>query len=218
MDVKTKRKEIEQKVLNIEIVDGGIDDLTFIYQHFINDFAIDELKNYEQLELLITRKNYKLLLVKDRTSKEIVGYAFIYELEHLNAIWLDYMAIINKFRNRSYGTLLFDKITHYKENGLGVFIEVEIPEEGHNKEIQLRRINFYERLGAKCLPIDYEFPTKNGGFPMYLYFKPASNNQQLTKNLIQKAVIEVFENIHTDVIKRDHILRHFISTVQDEHF
>ncbi|MDR4947797.1 GNAT family N-acetyltransferase [Neobacillus cucumis] len=203
----------------LEIVDGGINELTYLYhQHFTKDFAIDELKNYEQLELLITRKNYKLLLAKDRTSNEIAGYAFIYELEHLNAIWLDYMAIIKKFRNRGYGTLLFEKIVHFKENGLGVFIEVEIPDEGDNKENQLRRINFYERLGAERLNIDYKLPTHNGGFPMYLYFKPTSNTLQLPKKLIQKAITEIFENIHTDVINREHILRDFISTVQDEHF
>jgi GNAT superfamily N-acetyltransferase len=201
----------------IEIVAGGMDELKNVYQQLITDFAIDELKSYEQLAFLISRKNYKMLLAKDRTINEIVGYAFVYELKQLDAIWLDYIAIIKKFRNRGYGTILFEKITHYGGE-LGVFIEVEIPEEGHNMENQLRRIKFYERLGAKNLPISYLFPTNNGGFPMYLYFKPSSNIQKLPKKLIQEAITEVFENIHTDVQNREHILRKFFSTVEDEHF
>lgn len=203
---------------DIEIVDGGIHELKDVYQQYINDFAIDELKKYEQLEFLLSRKNYKLLLLKDRTINEIVGYTFIYELKQLNSIWLDYIAVMKKYRNQGYGTLLFNKILHYNEDGLGVFIEVEIPEEGHNKENQLRRIKFYERLGVKKLHLSYLFPTYNGGFPMFLYFRPSSNIQKLPKKLIQEAITEVFENIHTDVKNREHILRKFFSTIEDEHF
>jgi GNAT superfamily N-acetyltransferase len=213
-----KRKEIERKLSDIELVDAGINELKDVYQQFINDFAIVELKNYEQLELLISRKNYKLLLAKDRNINEIVGYAFIYELKQLNVIWLDYIAVIKKYRNNGYGTALFNKIIHYNEDGLGVFIEVEIPEEGLIKENQLRRIKFYERLGAKKLHLSYLFPTSNGGFPMFLYFRPASNIRKLPKNLIQEAITDVFENIHTDVKNREHIIRKFFSTIEDENF
>lgn len=201
----------------IEIVAGGMDELKYVYQQLITDFAIDELKSYEQLEFLISRKNYKMLLALDRTINEVVGYAFIYELKQFDASWLDYIAIIKKFRNRGYGTILFEKITHYG-GGLGVFIEVEIPEEGYNMENQLRRIKFYERLGAKNLSISYLFPTNNGGFPMYLYFKPSSNIRKIPKKLIQEVITDVFENIHTDVQNREYILRKFFSTVEDEHF
>jgi ribosomal protein S18 acetylase RimI-like enzyme len=203
---------------DILIVDGGLNELTYVYQQLTKDFAIDEVKSFKQLEFLITRKNYKLLLAKDRTSIEIVGYALLYELEQLNGIWLDYVAILEKYRKKGYGRLFFEKITHLKENGLGVFLEVEIPEEGHNNESKLRRINFYERLGAKRLHIGYEFPTNNGGFPMLLYFKPATHIQQLSKKLIREVITEVFESIHTDIINREHILRKIISTVEDEDF
>lgn len=203
---------------DIELVDGGKHELKDVYQQFISDFAIVELKNYEQLEFLLCRKNYKLLLAKDITINEIVGYAFIYELKQLNAIWLDYIAVIKKYRNQGYGTVFFNEISHYNEDGLGVFIEVEIPEESHNKKNQLRRIKFYERLGAKKLHLPYLFPTNNGGFPMFLYFRPSSNIRKLPKKLIQEAVTDVFENIHTDVKNRENILRKFFSTIEDEHF
>jgi GNAT superfamily N-acetyltransferase len=205
-------------LFDIEIVDGGIHVLKDVYQQYINDFAIDELKKYEQLEFLLSRKNYKLLLAKDKTHNEIVGYAFIYELKQLNAIWLDYIAVMKKYRNKGYGTVIFDKIIQYNEDGLGVFIEVEIPEESHNMKNQLRRIKFYERLGAKKLHLSYLFPTNNGGFPMFLYFRPSSNIRKLPKKLIQEAIAEVFENIHTDVKNREHILRKFFSIIEDEHF
>ncbi|WML52482.1 GNAT family N-acetyltransferase [Neobacillus sp. PS3-12] len=203
---------------DIELVDGGIHELKDVYQQYINDFAIDELKKYEQLEFLLSRNNYKLLLAKDITINEIVGYAFIYELKKFNAIWLDYIAVIKKYRNQGYGTVFLNKILHYNEDGLGVFIEVEIPEESYNKKNQLRRIKFYERLGAKKLHLSYLFPTYNGGFPMFLYFRPSSNIRKLPKKLIQEAIAEVFENIHTDVKNREHILIKFFSTIEDEDF
>lgn len=201
---------------NIDLVVGSINDLRDVYQQLIQDFAVDELKSYAQLEFLMTGKSYKLLLAKDRLIDETIGYAFIYELQQIKAIWLDYMAIIGRFRNEGYGTTLFNKVVQYNQDGLGLFVEVEIPTDGPEKENQLRRINFYERLGAKRLHIPYEFPANHGGFPMYLYFKP--HVQVLLKKQIQESIAEVFENIHTDVRNRDQILKSFLPTVEDEYF
>ncbi|WP_042458810.1 GNAT family N-acetyltransferase [Neobacillus dielmonensis] len=203
---------------DIEIVNGGLVELGFVYQHFIKDFAVEELKNFEQLESLLKSGDYKLLLAIDRTNHEKVGYAFIYEFIQNNAIWLDYMAIIHKYRNKGYGKILMNKIANYKQDELGVFFEVEIPVEGQDKENQLRRINFYERLSARRLHINYEFPTNNGGFPMYLYFLPSADLKILSKNLIQEALTEAFECIHTDVKNKAKILSHFFSTIEDEQF
>jgi ribosomal protein S18 acetylase RimI-like enzyme len=197
-------------VNDIKIVEGSIDDLENIYQRFTADFASDELKSYQHLKLLMSKRNYKLLLAKDPIIDEIVGYAFIYEFDRLKAIWLDYMAIDNQFRGSGYGALLFKKLTKLKQNGLsGIFIEVEIPEEneGITRENQLRRIHFYEGLGAKQLPIPYQLPTKEGGLPMYLYFWPSPDVELLPKEQIQEAIAEVFTCIHSDIKHTDDILK-----------
>ncbi|WP_462410810.1 GNAT family N-acetyltransferase [Neobacillus sp. Marseille-QA0830] len=206
---------------DIEIIEGELEDLRDVYQRFLQDFPPDEIKKYEHLELLLAKKNYRFLLAKHKIFDEIVGYAFTYEFEHVKAIWLDYMAIDERYRNAGYGTLLFNKIAQSKQDGIiGMFIEVEIPEEedGPKREEQLRRINFYERLGARKLNVPYQLPTNSGGFPMYLYFRPSSNVQLLPKKQIQEAIAEVFGYIHSDVNERETILKEFISLIQDEHF
>ena len=203
---------------DIKIVEGTIHDLKNVYQRFTADFPSDELKSYEHLKLLMSKKRYKLLLAKDPILDEIVGYAFIYEFNHLQAIWLDYIAIDNQLRGSGYGSLLFNKLRNWKQNGfIGLFIEVEIPEdiEGFTRENQLRRICFYERLGAKRLPIPYQLPTINGGLPMYLYFCPSSHVEKLPKEQIQEAISEVFDYIHSDVKHKDDILMEFYTLIED---
>jgi GNAT superfamily N-acetyltransferase len=205
-------------VSEIDIVEGTIHDLKNVYQQFTSDFASDELKSYQHLKLLMSKKTYKLLLAKDPIIDEIVGYAFIYEFNHLQAIWLDYIAIDNQLRGSGYGSLLFKKLTNWKQNGfIGLFIEVEIPEdnEGFTRENQLRRISFYERLGAKRLPIPYQLPTINGGLPMYLYFCPSSHVEKLPKEQIQEAISEVYNYIHSDVKHKDDILMEFYTLIED---
>jgi GNAT superfamily N-acetyltransferase len=197
-------------VNDIEIIEGSINDLEYVYQRFTSYFASYELKSYQHLKLLMSKKNYKLLLAKDPIIDEIVGYAFIYEFNRLQAVWLDYMAIENQFRGSGYGTLLFKKLTKWKQNGFrGIFIEVEIPEgnEGVTRVNQLRRIRFYERLGAEKLPIPYQLPTDDGGLPMYLYFWKSPDVKQLSKEQIQEAIAEVFTFIHSDIKHRDDILK-----------
>jgi GNAT superfamily N-acetyltransferase len=199
-------------VNDIKIVEGSIDDLKNIYQRFTADFASDELKGYEHLKLLMSKKRYKLLLAKDPIIHEVVGYAFIYEFDRLQGIWLDYMAIDNQFRGSGYGALLFKKLTKWKQNRFsGIFIEVEIPveKEGFTRENQLRRIRFYERLGANRLPIPYQLPTNDGGLPMYLYFWPSPDVEKLPKEQIQEAISETFNYIHSDIKHKDDVLMGF---------
>jgi GNAT superfamily N-acetyltransferase len=197
-------------VNDIEIIEGSINDLENVYPRFTTYFASDELKSYQHLKLLMSKMNYKLLLAKDPIIDEIVGYAFIYEFDRLQAIWLDYMAIENQYRGSGYGTLLFKKLTKWKQNRIrGLFIEVEIPEgnEGITGVNQLKRIRFYERLGAEKLPISYQLPTDDGGLPMYLYFWTSPDVKHLSKEQIQEAIAEVFTFIHSDIKHRDDILK-----------
>ncbi|WHZ02574.1 GNAT family N-acetyltransferase [Neobacillus sp. YX16] len=207
-------------VTNIEIVEGTIQDLKNVYQRFTADFASEELKGYEHLKLLMSKRRYKLLLAKDPILHEVVGYAFIYEFDRLQGIWLDYMAIDNQYRGSGYGALLFKKLTKWKQNGFsgGIFIEVEMPEEkeGFTRENQLRRIRFYERLGTKRLPIPYQLPTNDGGLPMYLYFWPSPDVEKLPREQLQEAISEVFNTIHSDVKHKDEILMEFNTLIDDD--
>lgn len=205
---------------DIEIINGSLNDLKDVYTRFKRDFAVDERKNYAHLEMLMVKKKYRLILAKHKVFNEIIGYAFTYEVDSKKVLWLDYMAIDIKFQNAGYGTLLFNKLSESNQEGiLGIFLEVEIP--GINEDDKgdrIRRINFYERLGAKKLGFEYQLPTNSGGFPMFLYFRPSPNVRLLPKEQIQETIASAFEYIHSDVNQRDTILKTFLSTVKDEHF
>jgi GNAT superfamily N-acetyltransferase len=208
------------KLNDIVLVEGSHEELKIFYPRIQADFAADELKDYEHLKMLVSQKSYKFLLAKHKLSSEIIGYAFVYEIAHINAFWLDYIAIVPAFRNGGFGTIFFNKIVESKQDKyMGLFIEVEIPEEteGATRVEQLRRIRFYERLGAKRLSINYELPTKNGGFPMNLYFRPSSTTQVLPKEYIKEAILSAFETIHSDVSDRDDVLNKFIDLIGDEY-
>ena len=215
------QKFVTGELNDIEILEGNIDDLKEVYARFKRDFAADERKDYVHLEMLMVKKKYKLLLAKHKVFNVIIGYSFIYEADAQKVLWLDYMAVDNKFQNAGYGTLLFNKIAESKQEGiLGIFLEVEIPDENNFalREEQIRRIKFYERLGAKRLGFDYQLPTNNGGFPMYLYFRPSPNVRVLPKEMIKETISSAYEYIHSDIKQRDIALKSFLTTVQDEYF
>jgi len=205
----------------IEIIEGDMDDLEDIYDSYTKDFASDERKEFDHLRMLMEKKKYKLLLGRHRILNDTIGYAFLFEAYYGKILWLDYIAIMEKFRNAGYGTLLFEKIAEFRQDTtLGVLLEVEKPDSNNEdiKRNQLRRIKFYERLGARKLHIDYKLPTATGGFPMDLYFKPSPGVRILPKEVIQEVIASVFDYIHTDVYGRDMILNSILATVNNEYF
>jgi GNAT superfamily N-acetyltransferase len=200
---------------HIKLMEASLSQFGDIYRRLLEDFPVEEVKGYEQLEGLLSGGRYKLLLAIEPDQNVIAGYAFIYVFDALPAIWLDYLAINQEVRGSGIGSLVFTELARYNHHDRGIFLEVEKPvsHQGSEREEQLRRIRFYERLGARKLPISYELPTKEGGFPMYLYYKPAGNRATITAEQIQLAISEIFSQIHSDVGERDLILKRILSSM-----
>ncbi|MHC0037613.1 GNAT family N-acetyltransferase [Pseudoneobacillus sp. C159] len=201
----------------IRFIEGSLSQFKDVYQCLLEDFPVEEVKGFGHMEELLSSGRYKLLLAMEPNHNVIAGYVFIYVFEGLPAIWLDYLAINQKIRGSGIGTQFFNELVKFKEGVSGMFIEVEKPDDhpGNKREDQLRRIRFYERLGAKKLPISYELPTKSGGFPMYLYYKSAYGDQApLSKEQIESAINEVFHVIHSDVAKKEAILKKILASIE----
>jgi GNAT superfamily N-acetyltransferase len=207
--------------MDIDLLKGDISDLNHVYTKYEKEFAEEERKDYKHLAMLLNDGRYKLLLARDKDKEIIVGYALVYDIENLNVLWLDYLAIFSEYRNKGYGTLMLKKIIKYKwEEKIGIFLEVEIPnsQDKQFRKNQIRRIGFYKRLGAKRLSTKYQLPTPNGGFPMYLYFCPFNNVHVLHGDMIKKTIISVFEYIHSDIPKKMEIVKSFLDKPVDEYF
>jgi GNAT superfamily N-acetyltransferase len=201
---------------SLGLIEGDIDDLKFVYKRFEHEFAAAERKDYQQLLSLVSGGQYKLFLAKDQALNLVVGYAFVYKIDYPLALWLDYIAIDVPYQNLGYGTLFFNKIIKYCKEFLGLFLEVEIPgKENFGFVQQIRRIKFYERLGAKKLVINYKCPTIPEGLPMYLYFWPSPSTLILHRKQIQAAIATVFDDVHSDQPYRSEVLKSFYSTIQD---
>jgi len=199
---------------NIVITRGNENDLKRIFPQFELDFPPSERKSFEHLSMLLRTGNYKLILMKHIDSNEILGYAMIYSVEESNTLWLDYIAINSNHQSSGYGSLLFNRLIELEGSGcLGIFIEIEIPEE--NDIDQVRRIKFYERLNSRKLNIEYKIPDENDGFRIDLYFKSFTNDNTLPSIAIQQTIQTIYDNIHSDVENRHLILDSIINTIKD---
>ncbi len=206
---------VTEELNDILIEEGSVNDLRALYSNFERDFPRNERKSFEHLETLILKNHYKLLLARHKVFEEVVGYALVYLIEEPKLLWLDYMAVEEKYQNAGYGTLLFNKIIECNGTGRsGMFLEVEIPE--NNATDKIKRITFYERLHAKQLNCVYKLPTVDGGLQMYLYYKKIANETLLPAEVIKKAILSTYNYIHTDIDNRESIFQSFIGTIVDE--
>lgn len=167
-------------------------DLDFIYPYLIETFPSHELKPYEAIKPLIEDGQYDILLAYDQV---FIGYALVFCAEKNQILWLDFIAILPPFQSFGYGSLLFQRvIEYYGPNYKGMVFEVEIP--NGSDPNQQRRIDYYKRLHAKILPIDYALPTYEGPFPMYLM----GVGKDLT--CIHETITEALTYIHRDLLTK----------------
>lgn len=212
------QKYVIEDLNNIELIKGNDSDLMIVNKKLEIDFPPEERKAYSHIESLIQKGRYKLYIARQSAFKKDIGYAFIYEIENPNAIWLDYMAIDPKYQNAGFGSMMFRKIAELTQ-GLGVFLEVEIPDEDDEiNENQLKRIRFYEHHGAKKLNFNYHFPTYSGGFPMALYFKPTNGVKRIQKEQILQVIESLFKYVHSDIEETNAILSIFKNDIENVDF
>lgn len=90
---------------------------------------------------------------------EPVGFALVRALADTGRIFLRYLVIDGRQRGRGIGRVLWQRLTGYTaERGFALLIwDVEHPDEPaiepEERDVRLRRIGFYERLGGSLLPI-----------------------------------------------------------------
>lgn len=205
----------------LSIVKGDINHFDSIYDRYKKDFPPNERKAYNSLKTFLDEGHYILLLLKHPLISDIMGYALVYDLSALGALWLDYIAIDSKYRGQGYGTFFLRQIlNHYNPQIKGVFLEVEIPEAAEivNRQTQRKRIHFYEKLKARRLDFSYLFPSPEGGFSMFLYFMTTLNLRLLSGFFVKQVLTSVFKGLHSDVTESKLILQHNIDSIGARNF
>jgi len=175
----------------------GVDDFCKIYMKMKKDFDEVELKDFDVMQSLLQEGIYKLFILEDTKLKLEIGYAVVVQIIDEGVLWLDYLAVEENLRNNGYGSN-FIKILQETTKSKNIFIEVEMPIEqvGKKREIQLRRINFYQKNNAKKVDIDYIYPSKTEEFPMFLF---VIGEGDTSNNKLKNVIKYIFEKLHRDI-------------------
>lgn len=192
---------------------GTLDDLDAIYESYALEFPENERKTKYQLQQLMFRGAYHLLIAEERAednSSLRIGFACLYVPQNEDFIWLDYLVIERTYQSKGYGSIFFKEMMHMWSDRKGMFIEVEIPEGDDNN--QVRRIAYYEKLGAIRLSINYHLPTEIDDMAMYLYFRPtmisaSGDNTSIypSQEYILKAINLANSTIHWDHVNLESV-------------
>ena len=119
-----------------------------------------------------------------------------------NTIFIDYIAVYKKFHSQGYGGKILEKLREVFRDKKGCFLEVEKPDlENFNT---IRRIDFYQKHGAKKLDINYLYPNEKGFLPMDLYY--ISYGSEPSYYEIKSFITKLFEVVHKDIKHSEEIL------------
>lgn len=101
----------------------------------------------------ISDPNFFANVIYDNNS--YIGFIFFWKLESF--IFIEHFAIDEKHRNKNYGSKIISKVlSNYYD--FTILLEIDPP----NKEIAIRRLNFYKRLGfVENNLVHYNLPYQN---------------------------------------------------------
>jgi N-acetylglutamate synthase-like GNAT family acetyltransferase len=208
------------KMNDVSIRRGTKADLDDVYALMREQFAPNELQGKGQLADLMDVGKYELHIIENPILSgegRIIGYAFVFVVDEYKSMWIDFIAINKIYQDGGYGTLLFNKLLSTVGDGqLNAFMEVEIPYDPADKtEVGNRRIRFYEKQGAQRLNLSYRLPTREGGFPMYLYFRSTNNTTFLSRELLCGVIGEVLTDIYEDIPQMPEIRDEVLAGITD---
>ena len=113
-----------------------------VYSDMTGQFPVEELKTYEHFLKYFDNDNYCFYMADD------IGYILFANID--NYIWVDYLAVFEKYRSMGFGSKILDLIKKEFKNYNGIFFEVEKVDE--NKINTIKRKNFY--IKNDVYPID----------------------------------------------------------------
>lgn len=203
------------------IVLGSIDDFPQIYEDMKRQFPQDEMYEYRDFLRMFNQGRYKPLLYRRTADSELLGYALIYVPESGNVVWMDYLAVMQPYQSHGYGQKLFQAVWQkYCGPFDGVIFSVEhvAGDDPHLAQRQMRRIGFYEKLGAKRLRAAFLQPCDGGSFPMYLYFKPKNGHICFSRAAQIESITQMYSYCCSQFKSSRELLLRFKETIADERF
>lgn len=191
----------------MQILENKNPNIEKLYTKIQEQFPPSEIKEKSVFEKIIKTSGCKIYDIL--YENKICGFFTFCELNN-KTILIDYFAINKEFHSMGLGTKTFEKIKSDLPYN-GCYLEVEHPDP--NEINTIRRIKFYENLGAKEIKIPYIYPNKNGGLPMKLYFMPFKNNYIPTIEQTEKNIHLAFEKLHFDINNKNEIYNKIFASI-----
>ena len=169
MDVP-EREEFESR---FRLVTEPAAALDAVLPGYLRDFPAEERKPEVLLRRLLAGGGYRLMTVRETVTNVRAAYLMGYPVDRGRCFFLDFLAVEPAFRGTGVGSWTVRALAE-TAGADGLFLELEIPgpDEGQAGE-RVRRLRFYERMGAFRLRVDYGLLQEDGGvFPMLLYYLP----------------------------------------------
>lgn len=165
-----------------------------VYDDMLKQFPENERNSRQGFYEAVKKKGYKAYLAMDGDTN--AGYVVLYFDEGNKTLWLDYIAVFEEFHCCGYGKMIFEAMKNSFPGFIGCWLEVEKPDE--NVPNTIRRVNFYEKLGAFKTKCNYFYPNRTGSIPLDLYFLPFSEGFAFSDDFCAKCVKTVFKAVHCD--------------------
>ena len=204
------------------LVLGTRADVSHIYELIQKQFPEEEIYQIRTFLQMMNNDRYKILLFRRESDFELIGYATTYSMPLCETVWLDLFAVLPQYQNKGYGQKLFNAV--YQKycasayNGLLLCAEKVDESDPEKAEIQRRRLAFYKKVGAYILQTDFQIPQEDGGFPMYLLYKPRKNVHVLTRQNQMMIVGDMFDYCYKHVKHRQRLFNQIRHTMVEETF
>lgn len=130
---------------------------------YVDNFYEDERFSVEEVKDLI--KQGKYILFAGISNGTVISMALLFLLPATEYCLVDYFAVSKEERGKGVGSLCAKTMFEFvkKELKKSILLDVEHPLFGGHPVDDVRRIEFYTRLGAKLLDgVNYLLPTTEG--------------------------------------------------------
>lgn len=141
---------------DIELKNIGIEEFKEkVYSYYVNIFPEEERKSLELIELSYKKQYTKIIEIL--YQNKIVGFMLLNRIKEKGYSVLDYLGILQEYRNNGIGTRALKILLQQEKENTGIFVEIEKIGLGKNEKENLsreKRKRFYENLGFKRLNFD----------------------------------------------------------------
>ncbi len=169
---------------------------------YLEAFPDNERQTEDKIKYRVEHGNYNLIIAQ--RNKSVAGFSLVFPFTDLNFGLLDYMAVQKDQRGLGVGSKLLAKTLEFLKQDVTsgfLILEVEDPAFGSvlERAARLRRVRFYQKLGAKVVTnFKYLMPPLAGDSPtnMLLMIYAEDDRMLLNPQTLTNIVTDIYSRVY----------------------